>query len=163
MQLNSCKYEQGWTQFGPYSWNTSQLLCKAHINPFICNLPHLIQSIYCIYDQITQKFVRLVNKVQCVLLYWFYMHGVKWKWRDIQPSMVTHIQNLCSAFNRDSNSQHFDYESDSLPIRPWLLQSRVSNLLNQWSVCYFRYHHFNKQTKNIVSHILTMQRHHNGV
>ncbi len=93
-------------------------------------------------------------------------------WRDIQPSMVTHARNLCSAFDpskvhtqssyavggsvpcsraprieggeralyihsphqqslqdRDSNSQPFNYESDSLTIRlrlPLHVRSKVA-------------------------------------
>ncbi len=30
----------------------------------------------------------------------------KWKWHDIQPSMVTHARNLCSAFNPSKVHTH---------------------------------------------------------
>ncbi len=30
----------------------------------------------------------------------------KWKWRDMQPSMVTHTRNLCSAFNPSKVHTH---------------------------------------------------------
>ncbi len=35
----------------------------------------------------------------------------KWKWRDIRPSMVTHTQNLCSAFNpsKEHTTQQWTY------------------------------------------------------
>ncbi len=33
-------------------------------------------------------------------------YDIKWKWRDTQPSMVTYIQNPCSAFTHPSAHTH---------------------------------------------------------
>lgn len=64
-QLNSCKCEWGWTQFGPHSWNINQFMCESHIIPFLHNLSLWIQCMYCIYQQITQRFVLLLTKAKC--------------------------------------------------------------------------------------------------
>ncbi len=34
---------------------------------------------------------------------------LKWKWRDIRPSMVTHTWNLCSAFNPSKVHTHSEH------------------------------------------------------
>ncbi len=47
-------------------------------------------------------FLNILQK-KSVILNW------KWKWRDIQPSMVTHTRNSCSAFTHPSAHTHREH------------------------------------------------------
>ncbi len=44
--------------------------------------------------------------------------GVKWKWRGIRPSMVTHTQNLCSAFNPSKVRTHSSEHTHTVNTHP---------------------------------------------
>ncbi len=43
--------------------------------------------------------VAWTHKKQTRVIHMHRMNPIKWKWSDMWPSMVTHTQNLCSAFN----------------------------------------------------------------
>ncbi len=50
---------------------------------------------------------------------------VKWKWRDMWPSMVTHTLNLCSAINQSKVHTHSSEHTHTVNTHP-----------DQWAAIY---------------------------
>ncbi len=65
------------------------------------------------------EMICILNK--CFPFQLFLKNHLKWKWRDIRPSMkralYIHPPHLQFLMARDSNPQPMDYESDALTIR----------------------------------------------
>ncbi len=60
---------------------------------------------------------------------------LKWKWHDIQPSMVTHIQNLCSAFTPSKVHIHSS-EHTHAHTRTHTHTHTVNTYPEQWAAIY---------------------------
>ncbi len=68
---------------------------SVHFNRIPCD---------CFFLRIGGKISKQVQVSLTNLVHW--PTEIKWKWRDIQPSMVTHTQNSCSACNPSKVNTH---------------------------------------------------------